>query len=282
MASGPGEPVSQVPGALPRPRTPVGALVVLLVLGLAGVSVYGTDFDLLELFAGAGPIERFVSQMFPPDLSGATVQATGRGIVETFEMSLLGALVGAVVALPLAVVGTGEAATIGASRATRVVTAAPYHGARLILNVFRSIPDILWALVFVVALGLGPFPGTLALAVHSAGVLGKLFSETLETVPTRPVAALRAIGATRLQRLLFGRLPQAASACGSLTLYQWECNIRSAAILGFVGAGGIGQEVLVSINLFDYPKVATLTAATILGVLLVDRASAWLRRRFTV
>jgi phosphonate transport system permease protein len=136
-----------------------------------------------------------------------------------------------------------------------------------------------WALVFVVALGLGPFPGTLALAVHSAGVLGKLYSETLETVPTRPVEALTATGASDFQAFLFGRLPQAISGFTSLTLYQWECNIRSATILGFVGAGGIGQQILISMNLFDYPKVATLVGATIVVVLLVDRFSAAIRRR---
>lgn len=270
----------RVAGALPRPRTPVGGLIALLAIGLAGFSLYGVDFDLVALLSGAAPIERFVAEMFPPDVSAATLRVTGRGLVETFQMSLLGALLGALVALPLAALGTADAATIGASRTARLTGALPYHAARLVLNVFRSIPDILWALVFVVALGLGPFPGMLALAVHSAGVLGKLFSETLEGVPERPVSALRAIGATRLQRLLFGRLPQAASACGSLTLYQWECNIRSATILGFVGAGGIGQEILVAMNLFDYPKVATLVGATVLAVLAVDRLSAALRRRF--
>ncbi|MDP9488383.1 MAG: ABC transporter permease subunit [Actinomycetota bacterium] len=116
--------------------------------------------------------------------------------------------------------------------------------------------------------------------MHSAGVLGKLYGETLEAVPSRPVEALRAAGAAGLQAFLFGRLPQAMSGFLSLTLYQWECNIRSATILGFVGAGGIGQQILISMNLFDYPKVATLVGATIIVVLLVDRFSAAVRRRF--
>ena len=144
--------------------------------------------------------------------------------------------------------------TAGASGGERLAIAVPYHLVRFVLNVFRSVPDILWALVFVVALGLGPFPGALALAVHSAGVLGKLYSETLEAVPSRPVEALVATGASNAQAFLFGRLPQAMSGFASLTLYQWECNIRSATILGFVGAGGIGQQILVSMNLFEYPK----------------------------
>ena len=255
------------------------ALVVLVILGLTGWSAAGTGFDLLELATSAGPIERFISEMFPPDLSTRTLQTTGKGILETFQMSFLGALIGAVLAFPLAALATAESSTAGASRGERLLRLVPYHLSRFILNVFRSVPDILWALVFVVALGLGPFPGTLALAVHSAGILGKLYSETLEAVPSRPVEALRATGAGTLQAFLFGRLPQAMSGFTSLTLYQWECNIRSATILGFVGAGGIGQQILISMNLFDYPKVATLVGATILVVLLVDRFSAAVRKR---
>jgi phosphonate transport system permease protein len=254
-------------------------LVVLVILGLTGWSIAGTKFDLIELLTSSGPIERFVSGMFPPDLSAKTLQTTAVGVLETFQMSFLGALIGAIVAFPLAALATGEAATTGASRGERLLRVVPYHLSRFVLNVFRSVPDILWALVFVVALGLGPFPGTLALVVHSAGILGKLYSETLEAVPVRPVEALRATGAGTLQSFLFGRLPQAISGFTSLTLYQWECNIRSATILGFVGAGGIGQQILVSMNLFDYPKVATLVGTTIIVVLAVDRFSATIRRR---
>lgn len=277
MASPPTE-RPRIGGAVPR-FSWRPALVVLVILGVTGWSASGTGFDLVELVTGTGPIEKFVSEMFPPDLSTRTLQITGKGIVETFQMSLLGALIGALVASPLAILATGEAPTIGASRVERLLRVVPYHLSRLVLNVFRSVPDILWALVFVVALGLGPFPGTLALAVHSAGILGKLYSETLEAVPARPVEALQATGAGSLQTFLFGRLPQAMSGFTSLTLYQWECNIRSATILGFVGAGGIGQQILVSMNLFDYPKVATLVGVTIIVVVLVDRFSAAVRRR---
>lgn len=277
MASPPTE-RPRIGGAVPRfSWKPV--LVVLVILGLTGWSAQGVGFDLVELVGGTGPIERFVSGMFPPDLSASTLRTTGKGIMETFQMSFLGALIGAVIAFPLAAVATGEVATVGASRGERLLKVVPYHLSRFVLNVFRSVPDILWALVFVVALGLGPFPGTLALTVHSAGILGKLLSETLEAVPSRPVEALRATGADGLQAFLFGRLPQAMSSFTSLTLYQWECNIRSATILGFVGAGGIGQQILISMNLFAYPKVATLVGATIIVVLLVDRFSAAVRRK---
>ena len=282
MASSPAELAApRVPAVVRPPRTPRGALAALVVVGAVGVSVHGVGFDLAELLAGAGPVERFVEQMLPPDVSSATLRSTARGILQTFQMSLLGAVLGAAVALPLGLAATAEGMEAGAGR-LGPAAAAGRQLARLTLNVFRSVPDILWALVFVVALGLGPFPGTLALAVHSAGVLGKLFAETLETVPLRPVEALGAIGATRFQRLLFGRLPQAAGGLVSLTMYQWECNIRSAAILGFVGAGGIGQQILIAMNLFDYAKVATLVGATILAVLAVDRLSATARARLAL
>jgi phosphonate transport system permease protein len=255
------------------------SLVVLVVLGLTGWSFYGTEFDLVELFSSTRPMERFVSGMFPPDFSAVTLRQTGTGLMETFQMSFLGALIGAAAALPLSALATQEPSTVGASRTERLLRAIPYHAARLVINVFRSVPDILWALVFVVAVGLGPFPGTLALAVHSPGILGKLYSETLEAVPNRPVEALRATGAGTLQAFLFGRFPQGVIGLTSLTLYQWECNIRSAAVLGLVGAGGIGQQIIISMNLFDYSKVATLVGATIVAVLVVDGLSTAIRRR---
>ncbi|WP_119068614.1 phosphonate ABC transporter, permease protein PhnE [Rubrobacter indicoceani] len=268
-------------GALPRFSWGT-SLAVLVVLGLTGWSVYGTEFDLLKLLTGGGAIERFVSEMFPPDLSAGTLRSTTTGILQTLQMSFLGAVIGAVVALPLAALGTRSPGNAGASRRERALKAVPYHAARFVLNIFRSVPDILWALIFVVALGLGPFPGTLALAVHSAGVLGKLYSEALEAVPGRPSEALTASGAGPLQTFLFARLPQAAAGFASLSLYQWECNIRSATILGFVGAGGIGQEILIAMNLFNYSKVATLVGATVVVVLAVDRLSALIRARLIV
>jgi len=272
----PGTP--RIGGALPR-FSWKASLAVLVVLGLTGWSGAGVGFDLLELVSGAQPVQRFVSEMFPPDLSAATLQTTLTGVVETFQMASLGALIGAVVAFPLAALGTREYSVVGASRARRLALAVPYHAARLLTNVFRSVPDILWALIFVVALGLGPFPGMLALAVHSTGVLGKLYSETLEAVPERPVEALHETGASGFGAFIFGRMPQALASVTSLSLYQWECNLRSATILGFVGAGGIGQEILISMQLFDYPKVATLVGATVIVVLVVDRLSAALRSR---
>lgn len=268
----------RIGGALPRFSWKT-SLAMLVILGVAGWSVRGTEFNPAALFANTQPVQNFISGMFPPEVATATLRTALQGVVETFQMSLLGAIIGAVVALPLAALGVRGIPTAGLSRRMQAVLSVPYHLSRLLTNVFRSVPEILWALIFVVALGLGPFPGTLALAVHSAGVLGKLYSENMESVPSRPVEALNSIGAGGVQSFLLGRLPQASAGFVSLSLYQWECNIRAATILGFVGAGGIGQEILISMNLFDYSEVTTLVLATVIMVLAVDRLSAIIRRR---
>ena len=129
-------------GAIPRFSWPA-SLALLVLVGLTGWSAYGVGFDLVELLSGGGAVERFVSEMFPPDLSAATLRATGVGIVETFQMSFLGALIGAIVALPLAALGTREETAVGTSQTERLLAAVPYHAARFVLNVFRSVPDIL-------------------------------------------------------------------------------------------------------------------------------------------
>ncbi|HUE96337.1 MAG TPA: phosphate/phosphonate ABC transporter permease [Longimicrobiaceae bacterium] len=148
-----------------------------------------------------------------------------------------------------------------------------------LLNLLRTVPEILWALLFVFMVGLGPFPGVLALAFHTGGVLGKLFGEILEDVDPRPLEALQATGAGRLRILLYGVLPQAAPQLLSYALYRWEVNIRAAAVLGFVGAGGLGQRIHVTISLFLGHQLLTLVLAIYAMVTLVDALSAYLRRR---
>ncbi|MGH7262412.1 MAG: PhnE/PtxC family ABC transporter permease, partial [Candidatus Rokuibacteriota bacterium] len=148
-----------------------------------------------------------------------------------------------------------------------------------LLNILRTIPEIVWALIFVFAVGLGPFPGVLALAVHTGGVLGKLFGEVLEDVAPEPIETLQSAGAGRLAILFYGVLPQAAPQFISYALYRWEVNIRAAAILGFVGAGGLGQRIYVAISLFLENQLLTLILAIYVMVTLVDALSAYLRRR---
>lgn len=159
------------------------------------------------------------------------------------------------------------------------VRRAAYALARGLLNLMRTIPDLVWALMFIAAVGLGPFAGVLALTVHSAGLLGKLYAETLESADTVAADSMRATGASGLATLLWATVPQAQGPLVSVTLYQWECNIRSAMILGFVGAGGLGQRIDIAMRLFRYGELLTLIAALFILVTAVDRLSAVVRRR---
>ncbi len=224
-------------------------------------SYRGTGMDLGQIVGPEGlrQIAAYVGGLFPPDLSWTTLRDAGIGAVETFAISLVGSLLAVGIAVPLAL----------------LISA----GAKALLSLLRTIPEILWALIFVFMVGLGPFPGVLALAFHTGGVLGKLFGEVIEDVDPRPLEALQATGAGRLRIMLYGIFPQAAPQFVSYALYRWEVNIRAAAVLGFVGAGGLGQRIYVTINLFLEHQLLTLIIAIYAMVTLVDALSAYLRRR---
>ena len=147
------------------------------------------------------------------------------------------------------------------------------------MGVVRSVPDLVWALLFVAGLGLGPTAGTLALAVSYTALLGRVYADVFDETDVRPLEALQALGATRLQILLFGILPQSRALLTSYTLYSFECSVRSAAVLGFVGAGGLGYEISLSMRLFEFPQVLTLIACFVLLLFLVDLLSRALRAR---
>ena len=164
----------------------------------------------------------------------------------------------------------------------KVLRTAPYGAARGLLNIMRTIPDLVWALLFITAVGLGPFAGVLALTVHSAGLLGKLYAESMEAVDSAPVDTLAATGAGGAAVFLWAVLPQARAPVVSVTLYQWECNIRAAMVLGFVGAGGIGQRIDIAMRLFRYDEILTLLVLLLVLVTLVDRLSAILRKRLAL
>ena len=152
---------------------------------------------------------------------------------------------------------------------------APWN---VVLNVLRSVPELVWATITALAVGLGPFAGALALALHTTGVLGRLYAEALENAPKAPSQALRRAGSNRAMAFLYGTLPGAAPQLLAYTLYRWEMNIRMAAILGFVGAGGLGQLLYVKLSLFHYAQASTVIMAMLLLSIAVDQASAWLRR----
>jgi phosphonate transport system permease protein len=149
---------------------------------------------------------------------------------------------------------------------------------RRLMDAFRAINEIVFALLFIVAVGLGPFAGVMAVFIHNTGIVAKLFSEAVESVDPRPVEGIRATGAIRLQEVIFGVVPQVMPLWTSYTLYRFETNVRSAAVLGIVGAGGIGQTVYENIRSFQYAETAAIMIIIVASVMLIDVISAQLRR----
>ncbi len=277
--------------AVPQPRRRV--LAWLLVGSFAALvfwSAHGVGVDPAALLGGEGRRQMafYVSKLFPPDLSPAMLREALVGALETFAISLVGSLLAVLIALPLSVLTARtilfrgilyEGRQLG--RWEKGLRVGLYAVAKGTLNLLRTIPELVWALIFVFVVGLGPFPGALALGVHTGGVLGKLFGEVLEDVDPRPLEALQGTGASRLRVLLYGILPQALPQFLAYSLYRWEVNIRAAAVLGFVGAGGLGQRISMAISLFLENQLLTLILAVYLMVTLVDALSAFLRRRLT-
>ncbi len=215
---------------------------------------------------------RFVSEFFPPDLSPEFVMKVAIGTWETLAMSALGTILAAVAGLALA---------LPAARTHAADAAWSRRPTRLALNALRSIPELVWAALLLISAGLGPFAGTLALALHTTGVLGRLFAEAVENAPAGPGEALRVQGVGNGRVFLFATLPQVLPQLMSYTLYRWENNIRAAAVLGVVGAGGLGQLLSFHMGLFQMGKTATVLGAMLLLVALVDAVSYISRQRLS-
>ena len=263
-------------------------LIFALVVAFLVWTYRGAEIHLAQLFSrdSLEQILIYVKKLFPPDVSATVVHEALKGTVETFAISFMGTLMAVVIALSIVFFASRNLrysgllyemeAKQGWKRAARIL---PYLIAKGVLNMLRTIPEMVWALIFVFLVGLGPFPGVLALGVHTGGVLGKLFGEVLEDVDSQPIESLQATGANRLQILFYGIVPQVLPQFISYTLYRWEVNIRVAAVLGLVGAGGLGQRIHMAISLFLENQLLTLIIAIYLLVTLVDYLSAYLRRK---
>jgi len=229
-------------------------------------SSWSTDISLRRLIEGAPFMLDFIRRMLPPD--PRVLGQALHGALQTVQIALVGTSAAAVLAVPLA---------LAAARNT-----APrwlYYWTRSALNAFRAIDTLVYALFFVAAVGLGPFPGVLAIIVYTATVLAKLFSEAIEAMDPGPVEAVQAVGATRIQVLRWGVLPQLGPEFVSFTLYRFETNIRAAAVLGFVGGGGIGFYIQTYLRLLNYPAASTVLLVLVVMVMLVDFTSSRLRAR---
>jgi len=245
------------------------AVLALVVASFASLDLQWRQFLSLEAVRSMG---RFVAEFFPPDTSTAFLHKVAMGTWETLAMSALGTLLAAAFGLALA---------LPASRLHEGHAARLRGATRLVLNGLRSIPELVWAALLLISAGLGPFAGTLALAMHTAGVLGRLFAEAIENAPPGPGAALRAQGVSNGRVFLYATLPQVLPQLVSYTLYRWENNIRAAAVLGVVGAGGLGQLLAFHMGLFHMNKTATILGAMLLLVALVDALSYGARRWMT-
>lgn len=215
---------------------------------------------------------RFLAEFWPTDTSPEFLRRVAVGAWETLAMSALGTGLAALAGLALA---------LPASRLHDGHTAWARWPTRWLLNALRSIPELVWAALLLISAGLGPFAGTLALALHTAGVLGRLFAEAIENAPPGPADALRQQGIGHGRVFLYATLPQVLPQLLSYTLYRWENNIRAAAVLGVVGAGGLGQLLSFHMGLFHMGKTATLLAAMLLLVAVVDGMSHASRRWLT-
>jgi phosphonate transport system permease protein len=258
----------------PRPRAVrrlVAGLVVLAALVVAHVvALDQTEVSLGALVDGWSGITRFLSDAIPPDLTWETVVRPGlEAAVTTFWIGLLGTTLSIPLTLVLTVLGAR----------TTTPNAVVYQAARAVMSFLRAVPDIVFALIFVTAVGLGPFPGVLAILLHNTGVMGKLWSEAVEEMDQGPVTALRTTGASRPQVLAHAVLPTVVPQLVGLLLYRLDVNVRSSLVLGLVGAGGIGFLINKSIKLFQFDEMFTYILIVLVLIIVVDQVSGAVRRR---
>lgn len=224
--------------------------------------------DLGRLGEGIPAIWTLLGEMFPPDFSDW--RRWVKPMIDTVAMSVAGTAVAIILSLPLGFLAARNTAP----------NPIVYRIARTVLNILRSIPELIMGIVFVAAVGFGALPGVLALGLHSVGMVGKFFSEAIEHAHEAPVEAARAAGSRPLQVVTHGILPQVLPQFADVSMYRWEYNFRASTVMGMVGAGGIGLELISSLRLMQYREVFALLLAILIMVTVVDALSGWLRRRF--
>lgn len=256
-----------------RPKQPLGprlfrwgvtiAIVIPAIWSAAGL---GVSVD--RLLAAPADIWNIVHRLFPPDLSPEVVQRAMPKVMESLFVAWMGTIIAAVLSLPLAVFAARNISTKGVGFVVRQL-----------LVLIRSVPELLLAMVLIPVTGLGAWTGTLAIGIHSIGTLGKLSSEELEGINPGPVEAIAGVGGSKLAQIRFGVLPQVMPTIMAYWLYRFEINIRASAVLGAVGVGGIGAELIAQMQFRNFERVGTVLFLTIAVVLVIDTISARLRRR---
>lgn len=242
----------------------VAVLGALAAIGL-WVSARGAQISLENLFGGLPYMWDFLVRMVPPNLG--FMDKLWKPALESLYVAIWGTILSIAIALPVCFFA---ARNLSPNRAV-------FHAMRQILNAMRGINEIILALIFVAAIGLGPFAGVLALAVHGAGMLGKFFAEAIEDIDEGPIEAFRSAGVGRFKTVLFGVLPQVLPAWLGTVFYRLETNVRQATVLGMVGAGGIGFELVSSMKLFQYQDTAMCILVILAMVLVADLLSSKIR-----
>lgn len=261
-----------VAGIPPPPARSLGAwaLDVLIWGGVAALLVYSVDAvdlaNLSSLFTNASNVETFAADLVRPDFSDWRLFVAK--MWETVQIALWGTFIAVVLAVPM-----------GLAAARNIAPAWVVQPVRWVMNLLRSVPDLVIGLLFVVVVGLGPLAGVLAISLNTAGVLAKLFSEAVESIDKGPVEGVRATGASSLHEIVWGVIPQVAPLWTSFALYRFESNSRSATVLGLIGAGGIGQVLFDRMNAFAFREVSAVVIIVIVAVTLIDLLSQAMRKR---
>lgn len=243
-------------------------LVVAVTAAVLGCCAYVGLLDARRLNDGVPALLSLIGEMWPPDFSRAGSWLAP--LLDTVAMSVAGTFIAIALSFPLGLA------------AARNTTPHPivYHVARTILNGLRAVPELIMGIVFVAAVGFGALPGVLALGLHSVGMVGKFYAEAIEHVSPAPVEAARAVGARPVQVIAHGFLPQVLPQLADVSIYRWEYNFRASTVLGLVGAGGIGFQLMAALRVLEYRQVFAIMLVILGTVTVVDGISGWLRRRF--
>jgi phosphonate transport system permease protein len=277
------EPAAATALPSPRHRDPAwtGRVFWLLAAAvLVAPALVATEFKPWLLFEpdALKATRRFIADFLPPKIEGEFLWLVLVECWRTVAIATAGMALAMVIAVPLTLISTNAISISALSGRMNMLPLAVRQATRWLLIVLRSIPELVWALVFVRVVGLGPTAGVLAIALTYGGMLGKVYGEILESDETHTTRTLLRNGAGRLQAFFYGLLPHSAPELTSYTVYRWECAIRSSAVLGFVGAGGLGQQMDNSMKMFQGSEVATMLIVFMLLVALADQVSAWLRK----
>ncbi|MBA3979880.1 MAG: phosphonate ABC transporter, permease protein PhnE [Alcanivorax sp.] len=239
---------------------------LVVIICIAALAITGF-FDMTRFIEGGPAIAQLASEMVPPDFG--RWRHWMKPLLDTLAMSIAGTALAVLLSLPLALLAAPNTTP----------HRAIYHGARTLLAALRSVPEIILGILFVAAVGFGALPGVLALALHSVGMVAKFYAEAIEHVDPKPLEAASAAGGSRFQVITHAVMPQVLPQLADITIYRWEYHFRASAVLGIVGAGGIGFELMAALRLIKYDEVSAILLAILACVVLVDGIGAHLRKR---